>query len=75
MYTLTLDRLDSNALLSHQFGTSRGSFLTESVTGGISVAMRQKSGMIHPSTFVRSSDSSDKSESSSSENSKEEEKE
>lgn len=32
-HTATLDRPDSNIFLSRQFGTSRGSFITSSITG------------------------------------------
>lgn len=56
VHTATLDQpADSNVFLSRQFGTSRGSFITESVTG-TSLAYRLTSGVLGPTTFARSSD-------------------
>jgi hypothetical protein len=56
-HTTTLDRPESNIFLSRQFGTSRGSFITSSITG-TSGAYRLNSGLQGPTTFARSSDSS-----------------
>lgn len=55
-HTATLDRPESNIFLSRQFGTSRGSFITESLTGGTSNAFKMTSGVLGPTTFARSSD-------------------
>lgn len=59
VHTATLERPDSNAFLSRQFGTSRGSFITETITGN-SEAFRMNSGVLGATTFARSSDTSNK---------------
>ena len=57
VHTESLDKPDSNGFLSGQFGTSRGSFITETITGN-SLNYRLTSGILGPNTFAMSSDSS-----------------